>query len=329
MLEEIQQSSYLGSPEDIYFLITDVLSVDEKSTLDIRNYIVGKRSFKDLETVLAFLVDLRIVHNSNDNYSLTQFGIQLGEAGDLFKKKLVIKFFEIMHQNAMEKDVIDIEKVELSNENRMFINPSFIALKFSAVRNFLLQFGFLDFDSNERVFYINNDYHLEIELLKQFFYVNNRLPTNEKKLTLEQFKVIQQIKEELGREAEEYCVRFEQKRLEKHPKSSNIRIISNDSMSAGYDIESFEDYHSININRYIEVKSYRGNSPYFYWSSNEVKKAKELGESYYLYLVERGNIDVPEYSPVIIKNPYVNVIESDEWVKNVNINYYISGKNIT
>ncbi|RLD40178.1 MAG: hypothetical protein DRI86_15765, partial [Bacteroidetes bacterium] len=92
----------------------------------------------------------------------------------------------------------------------------------------------------------------------------------------------------------------------------NIKIISSEFANAGYDIESFTGFNSIVPNRFIEVKSYTDNV-IFYWSKNEVKTAKELGDDYFLYLIDRNKCHLNDYKPMIVKNPFNRVFSNDIW----------------
>ena len=67
----------------------------------------------------------------------------------------------------------------------------------------------------------------------------------------------------------------------------------------------------------IEVKAV---SPYdyrFFWSRNEVEKAQETGNSYYLYLlpvITQYSFDISSLE--IIRNPYQNIfLKNDKWNK--------------
>jgi hypothetical protein len=121
-------------------------------------------------------------------------------------------------------------------------------------------------------------------------------------------------KEELGRVAEEFVVNFEIKRMKKHPDSNSIRIISDEDCGAGYDILSYQKESSIFLDKYIEVKSYSG-EPYFYWSINEVKVSEKEKNNYFLYLVNRDEMNDIDYSPIMIQNPFESVFDNEEWSK--------------
>jgi len=68
------------------------------------------------------------------------------------------------------------------------------------------------------------------------------------------------------------------------------------------------------IDRFIEVKSY-DREVSFFWSRNEVEKAKELKGKYYLYLVDRSRIKENDYKPQQFQDPYKKVFENEIWRK--------------
>lgn len=126
----------------------------------------------------------------------------------------------------------------------------------------------------------------------------------------------QQINGEIG---ERFVMEFESARLEKR---SGIDWISPYDTKAGYDILSFNGQDSAHNDRFIEVKSYAGNNPYFYWTLNEMSVARQHGKEYFIYLVDREMINNPDYAPIIISDPINNVMNSDKWIKSID-KYYI------
>lgn len=107
---------------------------------------------------------------------------------------------------------------------------------------------------------------------------------------------------EAGAAAEVWVVEYERERLFGHPLKDQIRRVSEDDVSAGYDIVSFASVHSIHHDRFIEVKSH-GERKVFHWSRNEIATAVEFGEDYALYLVDRDRCEQAGYSPHMITGP--------------------------
>lgn len=106
-----------------------------------------------------------------------------------------------------------------------------------------------------------------------------------------------------GAAAEDWVVEYEQRRLRVHPFCAEVRRISDEDVAAGFDIVSFATDSSLEHDRFIEVKSYKGTKRFF-WSANEVAAAQELGEQYCLYIVDRSQMSNPNYVPHIIEGPY-------------------------
>ncbi|MER9260825.1 DUF3883 domain-containing protein [Mesorhizobium sp. M0217] len=107
---------------------------------------------------------------------------------------------------------------------------------------------------------------------------------------------------EMGEAAELWVLEYERNRLRNHPFQDQIRRISVDDVSAGYDIMSFAAHSSLQHDLFIEVKSY-GATKAFHWSRNEIATAAEFGEEYALYLVDRTRTYQSSYSPHIISGP--------------------------
>lgn len=131
-----------------------------------------------------------------------------------------------------------------------------------------------------------------------------------KGLTPDELSAQLRRQEELGKEAEKWVVAFEKRRLAGHPLIENVRRHSEEDVGAGYDIVSFSTVHVLGHDRFIEVKSYATDLE-FYWSENEVTVAKDFGERYMLYLVDRTRLDEEGYTPVIIPGPYNHFFEGD------------------
>lgn len=105
-----------------------------------------------------------------------------------------------------------------------------------------------------------------------------------------------------GAAAEEWVVEFERHRLREHPLREQVRRISIDDVAAGYDVLSFASPTSLQHDLFIEVKSH-GSTKLFHWSRNEIATAREFGEAYALYLVDRCRCTEAGYIPHIIKAP--------------------------
>jgi len=112
--------------------------------------------------------------------------------------------------------------------------------------------------------------------------------------TEEQFLEYLKEKKEVGDVAEKLALAWESLRLESRGhivEASSVRSISKLKSDAGYDIESFNGSSlGIKYDRFIEVKGSKGAQVRFIWSDNEINKAKNLHDSYWIYF--QGGIDV-------------------------------------
>jgi hypothetical protein len=89
---------------------------------------------------------------------------------------------------------------------------------------------------------------------------------------------------------------------------------------AGYDIRSFDemlDDSGTHSTRYIEVKAVSQWNYQFYWTMNEIKKAREFCLNYYLYLLPvlgKKSFDLEGLK--IIRDPISNVYDnSSNWIR--------------
>jgi len=63
----------------------------------------------------------------------------------------------------------------------------------------------------------------------------------------------------------------------------------------------------------------------FYLTRNEVDQARIRKDDYYLYLIDRDEMNKLEYKPMIIKNPYESILKENNKNRTKEIDtYYIS-----
>ena len=195
--------------------------------------------------------------------------------------------------------------------NVIFYAPNLTnRLKYAGIRNFLMELGFVKKDYKKDVYFIYNEYNdLFIKLARRIAV-----------LTPEALAAIQERQLELGNKAEERIIAYEKERWMDYPHiTKKIAHIAKINVNAGYDIESFnknkaekEGFEKI----YIEVKAISALQKKFYWSANEIRTARKLKLSYYLYLLPIGmneQFDIDNLQ--IIQNPYESVYLSSAWLK--------------
>jgi len=153
-----------------------------------------------------------------------------------------------------------------------------------------------------------------VDILKSSLAFSVTSRRSRKSLSPEQLQSIQEAQERQGAAAEEFVLDFERRRLEGHLFLNLIERVSTTTVSAGYDIESFEGLDSFLPNRFIEVKSF-ADTEGFYISQGELQAARELGDAYHIYLVNSRTCNNDGYVPLIIRNPAKELFrEEGPWV---------------
>lgn len=142
-----------------------------------------------------------------------------------------------------------------------------------------------------------------VEAVLRMLLAASEQPFRSKQFSLDALKDLQAAKEAAGREAEEFVVCFERRRLALHPFASSIRQISDEDAGAGFDVLSFETERTLAHDRFIEVKGYSDEES-FYWSASEMRAAEHYGNGYWLYLVDRKRLTEQGYEPEMVQDPY-------------------------
>lgn len=142
-----------------------------------------------------------------------------------------------------------------------------------------------------------------------------------KGMTDERLRQLLKEKQEVGDVAEELAEIYERNRLKNLDcmvEADCMRRISNIRVNAGFDIESFNGKSpGMAFDRFIEVKGSKQKNLRFFWSENEMAKAEELGEKYWIYF--QGGIDLASKSanaePILFQNPIVSIMGDTNFAK--------------
>lgn len=318
MLDELLKHNSLGTKEEIQFILFNALTANEYKTDDLRSYCISNkysisRSLSGIIELFKYigfvkLYDDRIIVDTS-TFNKKEY---IGREADYLD---IPHFYEYLftslrlekktHKIFTSKNVLFDAKT-----NSYFIKSNLIPFRSFPLRNLLLSLGFLRPDEN-------NSNHLIIgqpfnELFERLVVNDLKKKKSKRQITIEKLKKGLKEQERIGKEAELYVLGFEKNRLKEHPFRSKIKRIAEEFTNAGYDIESFTGLNTIIPNRFIEVKSFTDQVS-FYWSRNEVDKAKEFGEEYFLYLVDRSKYHLKNYKPMILKDPYDRIFESEFW----------------
>ena len=204
-------------------------------------------------------------------------------------------FYQIFCSNNISYDIV-YKRIQVENAAFRF--------RYANFRHLLVSFEFLQPhpDTGIRKLIINQKY-------RRFFDREIMPEIRKRKVGIEQLEQILAQQQLHGQEGEEFALTYEQKRLAAHKQNGAIERISKYDSAAGFDIVSFETVDSTTHDRFIEVKSFEG-APRFYWSRNEVDVARVKKRQYFLYLVDRTQMNKTDYSPLIIQNPYAEIFDN-------------------
>lgn len=317
MLEELLKYDKIGTKDELSILLFQILSsteykrIDDVKTICIHNSYSFGNSFKG---IIQLLQSLKLIHIEGDLIKLDEI-ISQYQPDTFFENSFLFeRLFQFLKKAEAIDSLFNYLNAKLDNESKAYyVKESQIPFKLNSIKKLLINTEFLvKRDSLKGIYFVNPIFN---ELFSSIIVPVNRKFTAKRVITLLQLKEILALQEKYGEEAEEFVLAFELKRLYKHPQKQEIKRISKDFVNAGFDIESFDSEDSITNDRLIEVKSYNINVN-FYWTTNEIETAKELGDLYFLYLIDRSKISVTDYHPHIIKDPYKNIFLNDDWHKN-------------
>lgn len=235
-------------------------------------------------------------------------------------KKFLVELF-IVQKNPFTDDIMEFFSLfKFKNQRYEFKPTTAQRLKYSGLRNFLIDIGFLNYDLALKKYIISDEYfHTHSELKNRY------------QLSLEKFLKIVNKQDKISKSAELEIIKYEKKRLSKYPHlAKKVEHISLKNVQAGYDIKSYTEKEGSKSHfpRYIEVKAVSMRDYRFFWTRNEIECAKLYGKNYYLYLVPvLGSTKFDYDNLVIIKNPYLNVYrKEDKWLRKVELMEFLLKK---
>ena len=284
-------------------VINSSLSLDLETIS--RWYNSESTNFKD---TLEFLENIEVVKIKNNKLLLNLALKQIIEIDSKSIKQFFIEMLFREESNMVKYFGDFFDSFEPSKDSYKFEPTTQKRLKYSGIRNFLIDLGVLQFEPN------NNSYFVRMELATYLSYKN-------KLFTYDRFEKRIKSEKELGLTAELLIYELEKNKFKnKKHVQKKVRHISLENVMAGYDIRSYEIQKDKRIvPKYVEVKAVSQDDWKFYWSKNEISKAKHLRESYYLYLVPVKNgtsIDVT--ASLQIKDPYRKVfLNKKKWMQEI------------
>ena len=320
MIEDLRKYDYLGSPKTFLFLFQNILEnktvcwkESELNQVFLNKYIDGQFIFDGcvkfaLEiNVLDFKEGCICLHASIEK-NIENYEKFVNCFNDFIFKSLKSDpiFIEIFKSENLSYDIIN-KVIQIRN--------SAFGFRYSNFKQLLINFNILQKhpESQFNSFIINPTY--------KYLFDDTILPEiRRNEISIEEFQKSMELKQKYGLEAEQFVLDFENKRLNK---KKDINWVAEYIVNAGYDIASYNSEEDIFLNRFIEVKSFEGDNPYFFWSRNELKESKIRKKQYWLYLVNRNKMNDNDYYPTMINNPFENILQDDDWKKSIE-NYKVS-----
>ena len=109
--------------------------------------------------------------------------------------------------------------------------------------------------------------------------------------------------------------REELRRIDCLEEAELVTRVSDWDVAAGYDIKSFSGHSKTKRHdKFIEVKGSAGAQVRFFWSRNEIEKAKSLRKNYWLYFLPEVH-GSRNANPLKIQDPIRRVLNSERFNK--------------
>lgn len=297
MLEELTAYKTFGSVGHITEIMRSIMSAP--CTVGDLFVIAGSNSTVEIPRIraaVALLEELKLCETVDDRITGSESMATIVSA----KQALGLEVGLILLQRMLDEGLLPIEKIGYDLDAACgYLRQRDISLRYSQMRNFLLDAGILVANKGKLLF----GHDASLILQSKAAALDGGMTPAELLEKIERDK-------EAGAAAESFAMEFERKRLGP-PIAEAIRQVSLVSVSAGYDIASFESTQSNHYDRFIEVKAIGGNG--FHLSASELLTAKKLGKHYYLYLVDMRKKDLEGYRPEIIQDPSEFLAESSDW----------------
>ncbi|SHI57548.1 DUF3883 domain-containing protein [Algibacter luteus] len=312
MLKELRHYSNFGTPNYFFELLTTLKNKQNVSYLrsDIEklfyNKIIDGRSVFDGCLELALKIDIL---QTSDNIVTINEGISnslnsVNQMIDKFNEFLFLalkkdeEFHKIFCSEHLSHDII---------YKSLQINNAAFGLKHSNLKQLLIDFRTIMNHPTPEInyFIINTRY-------KKLFDKTVLPEIKKRKIGIEEFRKSMELQQIYGEEAERFVMDYETKRLNN---KKEIDWVAEYIVNEGYDVASYDNENDDIPNRFIEVKSYDGDTPYFFWSRNEYLTAKRKQQEYWIYLVNRKEMNNKNYEPIMKQNPYESILKDDIWEK--------------
>ena len=285
MLEELTSISSFGPAEHIGIILSAIAnSPRTQADLEVLVRTKGSVEIPRVGSACKLLEVLGLCKTFSDGmFAATDDGIKLVATSDDVCRKLFVSL--------LQEGIIPASAILFDSNNSSYYIPSrSIRIRYAAIRNVLTTSGLLAVEGS--VFILSSDLQNELQGIVRKWSTSGMTP--------EQLNAEIERNKLAGEKAETFVMEYERERLGSE-RAKSIERVSLVSVSAGFDIASFEDSQSLVHDRLIEVKAYGREG--FFFSLGELNAARKYGTQYCLYIVELGKIANQGYEPQIIRDP--------------------------
>lgn len=305
MLEELRRYRNLGTP-NFFFELLSLLKNNKSKTFtraDVEklffNRIIDGRTIFD--GCIEMALRINVLELENNFLKLENKFLHSWKSNFEMNDKFIEYLFSALKEDAAFCNILCSNNLSYAATLKSFqINNRAFGLKYSNFKQLLIDFGVIIPHpiSHFNIFIINNRFKNLFE--------NTVVPVIKRKLlSLEELKKRLEQQQLHGEEAEKYVLSFENNRLANR---KGIVWVAEYAVNEGFDIASYDAVTDELPNRLIEVKSFDGPLPRFFWTRNEFNTAKLKKNNYWLYLVNRTEMKSVGYKPMMIQNPYFKIL---------------------
>lgn len=315
MLKELKKYENLGTPKYFWEFFQLLQKGEVWKLSDVKSYfynrIIDDRQIFDGCIPLLEISEIISIREKTEEI-IVDYGFKNLYSERMCRNKLLEGVLQKLKEDDDFHHIFKKSHYDYLQTKAITIDNSAFRLEYGNARRLLIDFNFLiPHPQIERKFIINSKW-------KKFF-DKEITPRVRKILSIEELKEQIQKQELGGEEAEKFILKFERTRLSD---KENIEWIAPYDSNAGFDILSFRKVEDTQNNLFIEVKSYTGGKPYFYWTRNEMEKAKKMKGNYVIYLVNRDEMNNEDYEPGMFFNPIETILNDENWSKEVD-KYYV------
>lgn len=288
--------------KNILVLFDLVRNVNQKELHYLKQ--LYRQSTEGFDDCIDFISSLNLINIESGRFEISN---QLTEFLLKQPKEYEVREF-VLHKLLNKRNGYIWEYLEkfTASEGKYIFEPRISEnLRFSNIRNLLIELEFIIYNPGENNYEISENY---VPLFVDVIQDHSIHP--------EILKKILEEREKIGKQAELAVIEFEESRLSSYENLiSAIVHKSLEDSAAGYDIKSFTLNENSEISeRFIEVKAISSFETKFYLTRNELEKSKEYGLDYFLYLVPvvgRNKFDLANLK--IIQDPSNKIFDSKNW----------------